>query len=91
MNRAEFKLNHEEVIHSSYINGITMMWNPLESQLMIEDKILDVLKDYDVKNQSVNKFIKFVHSDDKRNMMNFFSMNLESIYKKKKNYIKDIG
>ncbi|AGX44976.1 putative bifunctional diguanylate cyclase/phosphodiesterase [Clostridium saccharobutylicum] len=83
MNRAEFKLNHEEVIHSSYINGITMMWNPLESQLMIEDKILDVLKDYDVKNQSVNKFIKFVHSDDKRNMMNFFSMNLESIYKKK--------
>ncbi|OOM16327.1 putative bifunctional diguanylate cyclase/phosphodiesterase [Clostridium saccharobutylicum] len=83
MNRAEFKLNHEEVIHSSYINGITMIWNPLESQLMIEDKILDVLKDYDVKNQNVDKFIKFVHSDDKKNMMNFFSMNLENIYKKK--------
>lgn len=83
MNRAEFKLNHEEVIHSSYINGITMIWNPLESQLMIEDKILDVLKDYDVKNQNVDKFIKFVHSDDKKNMMNFFSINLENIYKKK--------
>ena len=48
----ELELDYEQILDSSDINGITMIWNPSESKLIVDDKITDFIEQYNVENQT---------------------------------------
>lgn len=61
-------------------NGITMIWNPAVSKLIFEDKILDVIKEYNIKNKSLNQLISFVCEEDKAETIKLFNRDFKACY-----------
>lgn len=82
MIREEFKLNlnHDEIINSTDISGIGVIWDPSEFKLIVDDKIINIIEEYDVTNYSLNQFVRFVEKEDRENILNFFAQNLERSY-----------
>lgn len=80
MIKEEFELNCEEILNSSDINGISMIWNPSESVLIVDDKIIDIIEEYDLENKTLDQFINFICEEDKDNMFNFFTQDLSKSY-----------
>ena len=76
----ELELNYQEILDSSDINGITIIWNPSESKLIVDDKIKDIIEDYDVKNQTLDQLIHFIDEEDKKSMLSFFTKDLSRSY-----------
>ena len=76
----ELELNYEPILDSSDINGITIIWNPLESKLIVDNKITDFIEEYNVENQTLDQLIQFIHEDDKKNIFNFFTKDLSKSY-----------
>lgn len=80
MIRDALELNYEEILNSSDINGISMIWNPSESILIVDDKIIDILDEYDFENKTLDQFINFICEEDKESMLNFFTQDLSINY-----------
>ena len=80
MIKEEFELNCEEILNSSDINGISMIWNPSESVLIVDDKIIDIIEEYDLGNQTLDQFIDFIYEEDREGMFNFFTQDLRKSY-----------
>lgn len=80
MIRDALELNYEEILNSSDINGISMIWNPSESILIVDDKVIDIVDEYDLENQTLDQFIHFIHEEDKESMLNFFTQDLSINY-----------
>src|SRR5471030_1156963 len=80
MIREELELNYDEMLDSSDVNGITIIWTPSESKLIIDDKITDIIEGYNIKNQTLEQFILFIYEEDKENMLNFFTKDLNKSY-----------
>ncbi|EKQ55402.1 MULTISPECIES: bifunctional diguanylate cyclase/phosphodiesterase [unclassified Clostridium] len=80
MIREEFKLNHEEIINSTDVNGIAVIWNPSECTLIIDDKIKNFIEEFDVKNYELEQFICFVKEEDKPSIISFFTQDLNKSY-----------
>lgn len=80
MIKEEFELNCEEILNSSDINGISMIWNPSESVLIVDDKIIDIIEEYDLGNQTLDQFINFIYEEDREGMFNFFTADLSKSY-----------
>ena len=83
MSRYEFEYNYKGVLNYLDTSGITMIWDQLESKLILEDKILDVIQEYNIENQTIDEFISFVCKEDKNEMIKFFNKDLEQSYKNK--------
>ena len=62
----ELELNYEPILDSSDINGITIIWNPSESKLIFDDKITDIIEEYNVENQTLEQLISFIYEKDKK-------------------------
>jgi len=80
MIKKELELNYEQIIDSSDINGITIIWNPSESKLIFDDKITDIIEEYNVENQTLEQLMYFIHEEDKKSMLSFFTKDLSRIY-----------
>lgn len=80
MIKEEFELNYEEILDSSDINGISMIWNPTESVLIVDDKIIDIIEEYDLENKTLDQFINFICEEDRESMFNFFTVDLSKRY-----------
>ena len=76
----ELELDYEQILDSSDINGITMIWNPSESKLIVDDKITDFIEQYNVKNQTLEQLMQFIHEEDKKSILNFFTKDLSKSY-----------
>ncbi|BCZ44870.1 hypothetical protein psyc5s11_09370 [Clostridium gelidum] len=76
----ELELDYKQILNSSDINGITIIWKPSESKLIVDDNITDVIEKYNVKDQTLEEFMKFVHEEDKKNMLRFFTKDLRKSY-----------
>jgi diguanylate cyclase (GGDEF)-like protein len=77
MIREELELNHQEIFDSTCINGINIIWDQSEFKLIIDDKIKNLLEEYDVRNQTLDQFMHFVDEDDKERILNFFTRDLD--------------
>ena len=80
MIKEEFELNCEEILNSSDINGISMIWNPSESVLIVDDKIVDIIEEYDLGDQTLDQFINFIYEEHREDMFNFFTQDLSKSY-----------
>ena len=80
MIKEEFELNYEEILNSSDINGISMIWNQTESVLIVDDKIIDIIEEYDLENKTLDQFINFICEEDRESMFNFFNVDLSKSY-----------
>ncbi len=76
----KIKLNYREMLDLSDINGITMIWDLSETKLIIDDKITDIIEEYDVENQTLGQFIYFIYEEDKERMLSFFTDDLDISY-----------
>lgn len=76
----EFELNYERILDSLDINRITIIWNPSESKLIVDDKITDIIEEYDVENQTLEQLMYFIHEEDKKSMLSFFTKDLSKSY-----------
>ena len=76
----ELELNYEQILDSSDINGITIIWNPSESKLIVDNKITDIIEEYNVENQTLEQLMYFIHEEDKKSMLNFFTNDLRGSY-----------
>lgn len=80
MIRDELELNYTKIFNFLDTNGISMIWNPAVSKLILEDKILDVIKEYNIKNQSLNQLISFVYEEDKAETIKLFNRDFKTCY-----------
>ena len=76
----ELELNYKKILNSSDIDEISIIWNLVESQLIVDDKIKDIVKGYDVENQTLEQLMNFIHEEDKKNMLSFFTEDLSVSY-----------
>jgi len=80
MIREEFELNHDEIINSTDTSGIGMIWDPSEFKLIVDDKIINIIEEYDVTNYNLNQFAEFVENEDRQNILNFFTQSFKRSY-----------
>ena len=76
----DLELNYEQILDSSDINGITIIWNPSESKLIVDNKITDIIEEYNVENQTLEQLMYFIHEEDKKSMLSFFTKDLRGSY-----------
>lgn len=76
----ELELNYGKMLDMPDVNGITIIWNMLESRLIVDDKIIEIIEEYNVKDQTLDQFIHFIYEEDKKSMLNFFNQDLEQSY-----------
>ena len=81
MIRDELEFGHKNLLSCLDTNGITMIWDPLESKLIFEDKILDVIQEYNIKNETINQFINFVFKEDRDETIKLFNRDFKATYK----------
>jgi len=77
----ELELNYEQILDSSDINEITIIWSPSESKLIVDDSITDIIEEYDMQNQTLEQLMYFIHEEDKKSMLSFFTKDLSRSYK----------
>ncbi|HEX9026027.1 MAG TPA: EAL domain-containing protein [Clostridium sp.] len=80
MINTELELNYEQISDSSNINGVNIIWNTSKSKLIVDDKIIDIIKEYDVKNQTLEQLMHFICEEDKKSMLSFFNKDLRKSY-----------
>ncbi|AWK49816.1 GGDEF-domain containing protein [Clostridium beijerinckii] len=80
MINTELELNYEQIADSSNIDGITIIWDTSKSKLIVDDKIIDIIKEYDVKNQTLEQLMNFICEEDKKSMLSFFNRDLRKSY-----------
>lgn len=80
MVREDFQFNYEEILDWSDNNGFNIIWNQLDKKLIVDNKIMDFIQEYDIGNQTLDQFIDFVDDEDKKNMIKFFSQDLSKSY-----------
>lgn len=76
----ELELSYAEILNSIGIDGITVIWSPSESKFIVDDKIINIIEEYDVKNQTLDQFLSFVYMEDKLKTLNFFVTDLNKSY-----------
>ena len=54
----ELELDYKQILNSSDINGITMIWKPSESKLIVDDKITDIIEKYNVEDRTLEQLLK---------------------------------
>lgn len=80
MIRGELELNYEKILNSTDINGITMIFDPLNYKLIVDNKIVNIIEKYDVENQTLDQFLDFIDEKDKQNILSFFTQDLKKSY-----------
>jgi diguanylate cyclase (GGDEF)-like protein len=80
MIREEIELNYEEILNCTDNNGITMIWNPEEFKLMVDDKIISIIEEYDVQNQTLDQLMQFIDEEYKENIFDFFNQDFSKSY-----------
>lgn len=85
MIRDELEFGHNKLLNCLDTDGITMIWDPLVSKLIFEDKILDVIQEYNIKNETINQFINFVFKEDRDEMIKLFNIDFKATYKNNEN------
>ena len=53
-------------------NGFTIIWNQSESKLIVDNKIMNIIEEYDIENQTLDQFMYFIDEEDEKNMLSFF-------------------
>ena len=72
MVRDKIELNYEEILDWSDNNGFAVIWNPSESELIVDNKIVHIVAEYNVENQTLDQFMYFIGEEDRKNMLSFF-------------------
>lgn len=80
MIREELELNYEKILNSANINGIAVIWNPSRFKLIVDDKIINIIEEYDIEEETLDQFLGFVDDKDKINISNFFNQDLSKSY-----------
>lgn len=80
MIRYELEFGHDKLLNCLDTNGITMIWDPLVSKLIFDDKILDVIQEYNINNETINQFINFVLKEDRDEMIKLFNRDFKATY-----------
>jgi len=80
MIRDKIELNYEEILDWSDNNGFIIIWNPSKSELIVDNKIVDIIEEYNVKNQTLDQFMYFINEEDKKTMLSFFYQDLSKSY-----------
>lgn len=81
MIKDEFEFCHKKLLNYLDTDEIAMIWDPLESKLIFEDKILDVIQEYNINNKTIDQFINFVCEEDKEETIKLFNKEFKSAYK----------
>lgn len=76
----ELELDYKQILNSSDINEITIIWKPSELKLIVDDKITDIIEKYNVEDQTLEQLMKFIHEEDKKSMLRFFTKDLRKSY-----------
>jgi len=80
MIKDKIEFNYEELLDWSDDNGFAIIWNPSESELIVDNKIVNIIEDYNVENKTLDQFIYFIDEQDKKTMLKFFYQELSRIY-----------
>ena len=80
MSEDKIEFNYEKLLEWSDYNGFTMIWSPSESELIVDNKIVDIIKGYNVENRSLDQFISFIDEEDKETILKFFYQDLSESY-----------
>lgn len=76
----ELELNYEKILNYIEINGITVIWNQSKFKLIVDDKIKNIIEEYDVDNQTLDQFLYYIAEKDKTKILSFFSQDLSVCY-----------
>lgn len=76
----ELELSYEKILDSIDISGISVIWSPSESKLIVDDKIINIIAEYDIKDQTLDQFLKFVDGKDRQKILKFFISDLGKSY-----------
>ena len=79
--------NCKNMLNVSNINEVIMLWNKNDCKLVFDDKILDIIPNYDVNNQSIDQFLGFIYEEDKKAMENFLNNGFEEMHRNDKHII----
>ena len=80
MVKDKIEFNYEELLDWSDDNGFAVIWNSSESELIVDNKIVNIIKDYNVENKTLDQFIYFIDEQDKKTMLKFFYQELSKSY-----------
>jgi diguanylate cyclase (GGDEF)-like protein len=80
MIKDKIEFNYEELLDWSDDNGFAIIWNPSESELIVDNKIVNIIEDYNVENKTLDQFIYFIDEQDKKTMLKFFYQELSRSY-----------
>ena len=80
MIKDKIEFNYEELLDWSDDNGFAIIWNPSESELIVDNKIVNIIEDYDVENKTLDQFVYFIDEQDKKTMLKFFYQELSRSY-----------
>lgn len=80
MIREDFQFNYEEILDWSDNNGFTIIWDQIDEKLIVDNKIIDFIRGYNIGNQTLEQFMNFVDDEDKKNMYDFFFQDLSKSY-----------
>jgi diguanylate cyclase (GGDEF)-like protein len=76
----ELELNYSNIINLDSDSGINIIWDPSEAKLIVDEKIVDIIYEFDIENYELEQLLKYINKDDKENVLNFFTQDLEKTY-----------
>jgi diguanylate cyclase (GGDEF)-like protein len=80
MVKDKIEFNYEELLDWSDDNGFSIIWNPSESELIVDNKIVNIIEAYRVEDKKLDQFIYFIDEQDKKAMLKFFYQDLSKSY-----------
>jgi len=80
MIKDKIELNYEEILDWSDNNGFAIIWDQSEAELIVDNKIVEIIEEYNVKNQTLDQFMYFIDEEDRNTMLSFFYQDLSKSY-----------
>lgn len=81
MTRGKLELNYEKILNSANITEIAMIFDSIKSKLIVDNKIVNIIEEYNVENKTLDEFLYFVDGKDKQDILSFFNQDLSKSYK----------
>jgi diguanylate cyclase (GGDEF)-like protein len=88
MIKDKFVFNYEEILDWSEKNGFDIIWNPSKAELITDNKIVNSIEEYDIRNKTLDQFMYFIHEEDKKSMLSFFNQDLSESYSNEEQFQK---
>lgn len=80
MSKEKVELNYGNKSEYEDVDGILVIWDQSKFELIIDNKIRNIIEEYDVEDNTLEQLLRFVDEEEKVNIAHFFTSDMIRCY-----------